>query len=458
MKTIRLVSIIFIISALFLSGCSASKETSVTEDASLKAYEEVMAAEEMNLQDAYEKLKDLSFADQEKSNFVEQLKQLNDCSGGFVQVSEDTGNRYAADVSFYLTSGEINCSIEYSGYMGTIRDGKVTKTKEDEYLFETSTIGDLFTRQQDFHIYFSPDLLKIAWAESSEYVLTRGDGSIESVQDYRVPFEESEAYQSLTSIIDKRFDSYPHELVYDKDKMTLDLFVELPEGSRQALATKDAKLLESWNTLADSLSELSNSMLTVVRVGKHADYVNIYFVDKLRNNNSYLDSDFLLWIQNGEVKYDYQNDLPSMSSSSGNSSSYGNGSSSDSSSQSGSSATSKTFEDSKSYKEIRSNCLSNFSDNDPKLNYDASKNILTLTLVAPKGTQDGVDDLNMGVTVAWYDWTASLSNVSWGGYKMMSDEGYGHIAFIIMVLSDKDQSKALYATMNGEDYYNFAGE
>lgn len=456
MKKYNKLSLFLIILSLFLNGCSVSNASSKS-DSSLAVYEEVITAEKISLEDAYEKLKDLSFEDKEKSDFVEELKQLKECGGAFVQVSEDTGNRYAADVSFYLASGKIYCAIDYSGYMGIIHDGEVVESKNKDYVFETNTTGDLFTREQDFLICFSPQLLKISWADTIEYVLTRGDGSADSVQDYRVPFEETEAYQSLVSILDRRFEKFGHELVYNKDKKTLDLFIEMPEGSRQALATKDSDLIETWNTMVDSQCELCDSMLTIVKVGKNADYVNVYFVDKLRNSNSYVDSDFLLWIQNGEVMYDYQNDVPSTSSSSSGNSSSSSSNPSSGSSQSGNTS-SKSFTDSKSYKEIYSACISNFSDSNPKLNYDASKNTLTLTLVAPKGTHDGVDDQNMNVLMAWYDYTASLSNVSWGGYEMMSKEGYGHIAFIIMVLSDKDQSKALYATMNGEDYYNFASE
>ena len=101
--------------------------------------------------------------------------------------------------------------------------------------------------------------------------------------------------------------------------------------------------------------------------------------------------------------------------------------------------------------------MDSFSANNPKLVYSESNNTLTLTLTAPKGTYDAVSAKDMKSLVSWYDWTASLSNVSYAGYDMMCKDGYEKIAFIIMICSDKDSSKCLFATMNGSDYYNFAG-
>ncbi len=97
-----------------------------------------------------------------------------------------------------------------------------------------------------------------------------------------------------------------------------------------------------------------------------------------------------------------------------------------------------------------------FTGYDPKLTYDKDKKTLTLTVVAPSGTAAGIAAKNARIINDWYGWTDSMADLSYSGYLKMSEDGYGDIAFIIMILSDSDHSKALYATMNGEDYYNAA--
>lgn len=309
------------------------------------AYSVIMAADHISVEDAFEQLKGNDTADSDQTELLQKLEDLKDCSGKFANTTE-RGNVYSADVSFYLSGGKIYSSVTYSGYMGEIGDGEVRDSKEEGYLFESEPKGNLYGNEQDFHLYFGKDKLHIIWGESCDYILDRGDGSAESVEDYDVPFEETDTYKKIESIIDKSFDGYEHELVYSKVRRELNVYFQAPTGLRSSLNTKDSKLLDSWQKLIESMQSFSESLLTVVQIGGKAEYVNIYWVDLLNSTHSYTESDYLVWIQNGTVKYNYADHLSTASSrSSANDSGTSGGNSSDyiAGSSSGSDSGSATF-------------------------------------------------------------------------------------------------------------------
>ena len=68
--------------------------------------------------------------------------------------------------------------------MGEIGDGEVRDLNENGYLFESEPKGNLYGNEQDFHLYFGKDKMHIVWGDSCDYVLDRGDGSAESVEDW----------------------------------------------------------------------------------------------------------------------------------------------------------------------------------------------------------------------------------------------------------------------------------
>lgn len=267
-------------------------------------YSEIVSAERIDAQEAYEKLKDVSFDDPEKQSFVQYLKELTQCGGKFVQVSEETGHRYGAEVTFYLASGKARCAITYSGYTGEIKDGDVVETKEDGYRFEASPKGDLFGREQDFRIFFGNEQLRITWATSCDYTLTRGDGSAESVEDYEPPFDETSTFRSIVELIDTNYGSINHSVEYSKSDLALNIYFEGVDRLRGALKAQDSGVLSSWESIADGLCALSEQLLSVTEIGGNAYYVNIYFVDQLKDSG-YTEADRLLWVQNGRVMYDY---------------------------------------------------------------------------------------------------------------------------------------------------------
>ena len=279
------------------------------------SFEEIMSSDHMAVDEAYAQLKDVSTDDAKQAEFIQKLKDLKDCSGKFANTTE-SGNRYSADVAFYLSSGKIYCTVTYTGYRGEIKDGEVTDSEEDGYLFESEPKGDLYGNEQDFHLYFAKDKLHIMWAETCDYLLDRGDGSAESVEDYEVPFDESATYKKIEEILDENYDSLEHDMAYDEKNRELNIYFQAPDNLRAALKTQDADLLESWNNLIESMKTLSESILKVVEIGGNANGVNIYWVDKLNSENEYTQSDYVLWVRNGEVKYNCADDSSSPASSS----------------------------------------------------------------------------------------------------------------------------------------------
>ena len=295
---------------LIMAGCSSSDKT--VEDDPL--YKEIMTSENLSVDEAYEQLKNSSSTDPEQTAFIQRLQDLKDCSGKFANTT-DRGNVYSADVSFYLSGGKVFSSVTYSGYMGEIEDGEVKDSDEKGYLFEADPKWNLYGNEQDFHLCFGKDKLHIMWAENCDYVLDRGDGSKESVEDYKVPFEESDTFKKIEALLDENFSDYEHELVYDKEKSELNVYFQAPDNLRAALDTNNSKLNDSWQKLVDSMKSMSDSLLTIVKIGGNAENVNVFWVDNLNGSHSYTESDYILWIHNGTVKYNYA-DHPSGSTSS----------------------------------------------------------------------------------------------------------------------------------------------
>ena len=173
--------ILIILSIMVLSVCNNknigkaaqntdSKETH-TEDSTV--YDEIKKEEKISIVDAYEKIKDVKTSNGEIEKFINELKQLLGCEGQFIYTSDKTKHDYTAVVSFYLNKGTVFCKVDYTGFMGEIKDGPVNETTEEGYLFESTTTGDLFSRELDFKIYFSDNKVRITWGTNNDHLLER---------------------------------------------------------------------------------------------------------------------------------------------------------------------------------------------------------------------------------------------------------------------------------------------
>ena len=301
--------------------CSCSSSASANEQSGTEAiaaasadgtvvYNRIVGEDHIDIDTAYEELSGLEFSDADAEAFVQKIADLKKCEGRFIQESESTGNRYTADVSFYLHDGDVYFAMPYSGYSGTITDGLVEKSSDSDYLYESATTGEVYGQEQQFSIHFSEERLHVEWADTCDYVLVRGDGSVEHEQDYRKPFDETDTYQAIVSLVDKLYASTEHQLYYDADSKELNLYMKAPDSTRKYITAEGYKdkIRDSWQALSDSLIELGGKLYTVLHAGNGGEHVNIYMVDAIKDAHAYTSEDYLLWIDNDTVKYDILRD------------------------------------------------------------------------------------------------------------------------------------------------------
>ena len=307
MKKTRIIFLIVTLALLTSCGQNnsvvSSENTYSVSDTNTGVYEDLLKNDHVVLDDAFNQLASESSLEPDAKMLFDELSILKKCEGAFAHEYETTGNRYAAEVSFYLQKGESYCSVEYSGYMGTIKDGLIKESDDPDYRYMTETKGDLFGREQDFSIHFSEETLRIQWAETCDYILTRGDGSVEYAQDYRTPFEETDSYRMIIELVDKVHKDAPHKVEYDSDAKELNIYVEAPESTRSTIAAHKSELQESWERLVNGWTEFGGKLYQALHVGNNGEHVNIYMVDSLDSPEEYV-----LWVDNDTVKYNLMED------------------------------------------------------------------------------------------------------------------------------------------------------
>lgn len=276
-----------------------------------EVYKNILSQEYIAVESAYQQLSESNLlADdaKEASAFADYLSEYINCEGIFVQESEDTGDRYTAEVLFYLKNGEVYCSIDYTGYMGEIADGIVEESDDNDYLYASFPKGDLFGHEQDFQIHFSPELLHVEWADVCEYVLTRGNGDVDYAQDYTAPFVETEVYQDLLDLIDDILEGWAHETVFNAENKTMYIYFSVGQELRNSIVLADEEFIYNWQEVVDGLTDLGGQIYSLLQIGDIGDEVVICCVDALNANNNYTDDEYLLRIKNDSVQYNIVND------------------------------------------------------------------------------------------------------------------------------------------------------
>lgn len=269
-------------------------------------FAQITDAEYIELSDAYNQLNNIDGLTKDAESLYQKLGLLKNCSGRFVQQSDDSSNRYTADVAFYLVKGEIFCSIDYSGYIGEISDGRVFEAKQNGYYFEAFPKGDLYGREQDFKIYFENEKLYISWDDTCEYTLTRGDGSADSVEEHRENLKESGLLDTIISVVDRDYINFEHRVVYDESTSSLYIYIEGLDNLRTYLTTNNSNLIETWQGIAENAATLSDTVHDALNY--YVDYVYVFWVDMLKSSDSYAQSEILLKAENGVVKYNLVED------------------------------------------------------------------------------------------------------------------------------------------------------
>lgn len=145
---------------------------------------------------------------------------------------------------------------------------------------------------------------KTASAEAPEVVSEAEADEVKS-GDKETPFDETDIFQVLVGLIDENFESTPHEVVFDREENAVNIYFEAPENSREAIGMGLSEIAEAWQKLSDSMISLCDSALEVVKTSGNVSEVNVYIVDQLLPGNRYGKDEYLLWVKNGVVKYDY---------------------------------------------------------------------------------------------------------------------------------------------------------
>ena len=111
------------------------------------------------------------------------------------------------------------------------------------------------------------------------------------------------------------------------------------------------------------------------------------------------------------------------------------------------------FEESLCYITIKNTLEEAFSFLSPDISYDKENRMIHILVTAPEGTANAMIINKEAIEKDWTDFCDSLNGVSKTAYEACLSEGY-KVACTIMVLSDANQEQTLFASMNGEAFYN----
>ena len=123
-----------------------------------------------------------------------------------------------------------------------------------------------------------------------------------------IPFDETEVYHYIVSMLDQNFSGITHKVVYDREDSALNIFIEAPDSARELMAAENPEVVEAWDEMVDSMKAVGDPLWEIVSLTDGADYASVYIVDELKSSNEYDQSEYLLWILNGEEEYNFMSD------------------------------------------------------------------------------------------------------------------------------------------------------
>ena len=117
------------------------------------------------------------------------------------------------------------------------------------------------------------------------------------------------------------------------------------------------------------------------------------------------------------------------------------------------------FVGSETYNAIEQIVSENMGDYKPELSYDEENNILYLNLTAPEGTAAAIEaGFDENTKTAWDNMVASFLDLTKTGDETLTAAGYEDISFALMLLSDANSERGLYAAIDGTAVYDVAND
>ena len=116
-----------------------------------------------------------------------------------------------------------------------------------------------------------------------------------------------------------------------------------------------------------------------------------------------------------------------------------------------------TFESSECYKIIKSTIETSFDALSPHISYNDQEGLIQVLFAAPDGAANAMVMNKNAIRSDWKDLCDNLNAVSQAAYEACISEGY-KVGCTVMILSDANPDNVLFATLNGEVFYNAIDE
>ena len=118
-------------------------------------------------------------------------------------------------------------------------------------------------------------------------------------------FADTEYYRMITGIIDDNFKTIDHHIGYDDDEKTMSVYFKGFQNIRLAIKLEYQEIMDLWPDAVDNMITISSSIYDMAKLVSDTKYIDVYMVDELNSLDQYDLSETLLWVRNGEVRYNF---------------------------------------------------------------------------------------------------------------------------------------------------------
>lgn len=316
----RAVAWILTLAVIFsLAACGGSKELSKEEKAAVyeelaaqkneEVLNEILAADHLELEEAQELIGSLPPVTEELRQMKFLVDDLLACEGLYVQErEEDDYTAYTAKLNIYLVNGVPYCATDYTNYMGLLvaYPAPVTRTEEPGYLFYTEPTDE----SQVFQIYFGEERMHITWGDGiCDYMLTRWSGDPAELEN--TPFQETEDYDFVVSLLDSFLGDISHRYHYDSDTKTLTVVLYAQYGARNAVLADKNQFADLFEQMSEPLEKATDTVQSYLDIclSDYGDpfskpHCEVLFVDHLKDGDQYDTDDIILKVRDGRTTID----------------------------------------------------------------------------------------------------------------------------------------------------------